>query len=125
MVGDTANDVRRELGLAEQTYIGGAINTVARKLMTSNGEKSWPMEISMPRQTPCCHCSRTTVFCDRQWIACRVAGLHRAVCRKPLNQNTAADAPNAMWAVDFQFDVCEQGKVLKICSIVDAHTREC
>lgn len=36
-----------------------------------------------------------------------------------------ADAPNVVWAVDFQFDVCEQGNVLKICSIVDEHTREC
>src|SRR5699024_11239937 len=36
-----------------------------------------------------------------------------------------ADAPNVVWAVDFQFDVCESGKVLKICSIVDEHTREC
>ncbi len=40
--------------------------------------------------------------------------------------NTAtADAPNVVWAVDFQFDVCEQGKAFKICSIVDEHTREC
>ncbi len=37
----------------------------------------------------------------------------------------AADAPNVVWAVDFQFDVCERGKVLKMCSIVDEHTREC
>src|SRR5699024_9678957 len=36
-----------------------------------------------------------------------------------------ADAPNVVWAVDFQFDVCESGRVLKICSIVDEHTREC
>jgi len=32
-----------------------------------------------------------------------------------------ADAPNVVWAVDFQFDVCEQGKAFKICSIVDEH----
>lgn len=31
----------------------------------------------------------------------------------------AAYAPNVVWAVDFQFDVCEQGKAFKICSIVD------
>ena len=37
----------------------------------------------------------------------------------------AAYAPNVVWAVDFQFDVCEQGKAFKICSIVDEHTREC
>lgn len=36
-----------------------------------------------------------------------------------------ADAPNMVWAVDFQFDVDEQGRPIKICSIVDEHTREC
>src|SRR5699024_7416405 len=28
-----------------------------------------------------------------------------------------ADAPNTVWVVDFQFDVCQQGKALKMCSI--------
>ena len=49
--------------------------------------------------------------------------------RKRVGSSTAgapkATAPNAVWAVDFQFDVCEQGKAIKICSIVDEHTREC
>jgi putative transposase len=36
-----------------------------------------------------------------------------------------ADAPNMVWAVDFQFDSDEQGRAIKICSIVDEHTREC
>ena len=36
-----------------------------------------------------------------------------------------ADAPNVVWAVDFQFDADEQGRPIKICSIVDEHTREC
>ena len=36
-----------------------------------------------------------------------------------------ATAPGVVWAVDFQFDVCERGKAIKICSIVDEHTREC
>ena len=30
-----------------------------------------------------------------------------------------------VWAVDFQFDSDEQGRAIKICSIVDEHTREC
>lgn len=30
-----------------------------------------------------------------------------------------------MWAVDFQFDSDERGRPIKICSIVDEHTREC
>lgn len=37
----------------------------------------------------------------------------------------AATTPNTVWAVDFQFDVDEQGRAIKICSIVDEHTREC
>ncbi len=36
-----------------------------------------------------------------------------------------ADAPNVVWAVDFQFDADEKGRAIKICSIVDEHTREC
>ncbi len=36
-----------------------------------------------------------------------------------------ADAPNVVWAVGFQFDADEQGRPIKICSIVDEHTREC
>lgn len=35
-----------------------------------------------------------------------------------------ADAPNVVWAVDFQFDADEHGRPIKICSIVDEHTRE-
>lgn len=38
---------------------------------------------------------------------------------------SAAVAPNLVWAVDFQFDADEQGRPIKICSIVDEHTREC
>ena len=37
----------------------------------------------------------------------------------------AAVAPDVVWAVDFQFDADEQGRPIKICSIVDEHTREC
>lgn len=29
-----------------------------------------------------------------------------------------------VWAIDFQFDSDEQGKIIKICSIVDEHTKE-
>ena len=36
-----------------------------------------------------------------------------------------ADAPNRVWAVDFQFDVTTDGRPIKIASIVDEHTREC
>jgi putative transposase len=37
----------------------------------------------------------------------------------------AADAPNRVWAVDFQFDATNDGRPVKIVSIVDEHTREC
>ena len=37
----------------------------------------------------------------------------------------AAVAPGVVWAVDFQFDVDERGKAIKICTIVDEHTRVC
>jgi len=36
-----------------------------------------------------------------------------------------ADAPDQVWAVDFQFDVTTDDRAIKIVSIVDEHTREC
>ena len=33
--------------------------------------------------------------------------------------------PNALWALDFQFDVTVDGKTLKLLNIVDEYTREC
>jgi transposase InsO family protein len=35
-----------------------------------------------------------------------------------------ADAPNRVWAVDFQFDATTDGRPVKIVSIIDEHTRE-
>jgi putative transposase len=38
----------------------------------------------------------------------------------------AADAPNAVWATDFQYDSTTDGqRPIKIFSAVDEHTREC
>ncbi|WP_139277793.1 DDE-type integrase/transposase/recombinase, partial [Rhodococcus marinonascens] len=34
-----------------------------------------------------------------------------------------ADAPNVVWAIDFQFDSTIDGKAVKIASMVDEHTR--
>ena len=50
--------------------------------------------------------------------------------RKRLGTSTTsnppkADAPNTVWAVDFQFDATTDGRPVKIVSIVDEHTREC
>ncbi len=50
--------------------------------------------------------------------------------RKRLGASTTpnpptADAPNVVWAVDFQFDATTNGRPIKIVSIVDEHTREC
>ena len=39
--------------------------------------------------------------------------------------SVVADAPNRVWAVDFQFDVTTDGRPIKIVSIIDEHTREC
>ena len=35
-----------------------------------------------------------------------------------------ADAPNVVWAIDFQFDSAVDGKAIKIASMIDEHTRE-
>ena len=35
-----------------------------------------------------------------------------------------ADAPNVVWAIDFQFDPATDGKAIKIASMIDEHTRE-
>src|SRR5215207_9746808 len=47
--------------------------------------------------------------------------------RKRVGASTAetvtADAPNRVWAVDFQFDSTTDGRPVKIVSIVDEHTR--
>ena len=50
--------------------------------------------------------------------------------RKRLGASTTpdppkADAPNRVWAVDFQFDATTDGRPIKIVSIIDEHTREC
>lgn len=49
--------------------------------------------------------------------------------RKRLGTSTTttaeASAPNRVWAVDFQFDATDDGRPVKIVSIVDEHTREC
>jgi len=36
----------------------------------------------------------------------------------------SADAPDQVWAADFQFDVTTDGRPIKIVSIIDEHTRE-
>ncbi len=62
---------------------------------------------------------------------CREEGLRvpQRRRRKRLGTSTClhpvADAPNTVWAVDFQFDATTDGRPVKIVSIVDEHTREC
>src|SRR5271168_5159267 len=34
-----------------------------------------------------------------------------------------ADAPNVVWAIDFQFDSTIDGKAIKVASMIDEHTR--
>jgi putative transposase len=42
------------------------------------------------------------------------------VCTMP---QIEADAPKVVWALDFQFDSTVDGKAIKICSMIDEHTR--
>ena len=63
-------------------------------------------------------------------FACRVTGAAQRRRRKRLGTSTTsdrpvADAPNRVWAVDFQFDATTDGRPIKIVSISDEHTREC
>lgn len=50
-------------------------------------------------------------------------------CRKRAGTSTLKPfkpyAANQVWAVDFQFTADEQGRAIKICSIIDEYTREC
>lgn len=52
----------------------------------------------------------------------------KRVRRKRLGESSCpiadADAPNVVWAIDFQFDATSDGHKLKIASMVDEHTRE-
>jgi hypothetical protein len=36
----------------------------------------------------------------------------------------AAEHPNHVWAVDYQFDQAQDGRILKLLTVVDEHTRE-
>jgi len=36
----------------------------------------------------------------------------------------AAEHPNHVWALDYQFDQTEDGRILKLLNLVDEHTRE-
>jgi putative transposase len=61
----------------------------------------------------------------------REEGLRRPVrCRKrrrvspEVVERLRAEHPNQVWAIDFQFDETADGRRLKLCNIVDEHTRE-
>lgn len=45
----------------------------------------------------------------------------RPPCGEPLLR---AEAPNEVWAIDFQFDETADRRRLKLCNVVDEHTRE-
>ena len=60
----------------------------------------------------------------------RAAGAATTARRKRHGRATApeeitADAPNRVWALDFQFGPPPHGRPIKIVSIFDEHTREC
>ena len=57
--------------------------------------------------------------------ACRNAGGRKRLGTSTAPDRPKADAPNKVWAVDFQFDATTDGRPIKIVSVVDEHTREC
>jgi putative transposase len=57
--------------------------------------------------------------------ACGCLNAAGASASAPRPHRAVADAPNAVWAVDLQFDATTDGRPVKIVSIVDEHTREC
>lgn len=48
----------------------------------------------------------------------------RVVLADPTPRVSPAQAPDDVWALDFQFDSDYQGKAFKVCNIVDEYTRE-
>ncbi len=61
----------------------------------------------------------------KKGCGCRNDGAANASAPAPHPTSRTADAPNRVWAVDFQFDATTDGRPIKIVSIVDEHTREC
>ena len=58
----------------------------------------------------------------------RVPARRRKRMRLGASTNSAArlraERPNQVWALDFQFDTTEGGRILKLLHVVDEHTRE-
>lgn len=61
----------------------------------------------------------------RKVYGCRSGAAVNAWAPAPLLVLPTADAPNRVWAVDFQFDATTDGRPVKIVWIIDEHTREC
>ena len=103
----------------------------------------------MPRCGPGCAPTRSNIPCHgfrRAWAALRYDE-RREVNKKKIHRlwreeglqvrvhsprkragmssvpPVAADAPNVVWAIDFQFDSTIDGKAIKIASMIDEHTR--
>ena len=63
-------------------------------------------------------------FGAKKDYASRNGGAANAAAR-PRFDTPTADAPNRVWAADFQFDATTDGRPIKLVSIIDEHTREC
>ena len=61
----------------------------------------------------------------KKGYGCRSGDDESAAAGSTVPPVVVADAPNRVWAVDFQFDSITDGRPIKIVSIVDEHTREC
>jgi putative transposase len=77
-----------------------------------------------------CGTTRAVINVKKVHRLWREEGLQRRVpsARKRAGTSSVpelvADAPHVVWAIDFQFDSTTDGKVIKIASMVDEHTRE-
>jgi putative transposase len=71
------------------------------------------------------------VLCEQGWAVNRKAvqrrwreeGL-RVPVRRRKRQRLAAEHPDHVWALDYQFDQTQDGRRLKLLNVVDEHTRE-
>jgi transposase InsO family protein len=53
-----------------------------------------------------------------------VRGRKRRRVAPEVTERLRAERPNQVWAIDFQFDETADGRRLKLCNLVDEHTRE-
>ncbi len=65
--------------------------------------------------------------CQRLWreesLRVRVP-VRRKRAGRSTTRSLVADAPDVVWAIDFQFDATTDGRPIKIANVIDEHTRQ-